>query len=133
MASNIPELDVRRTALFIKRGLRLRCPQCGEGRMFKPWDMLKRCSSCSLRFDRGEHDYFIGAYTINLIIAELAVAGGLVVGILVTWPNVPWNLLTWVLLPVAILLPLLTFPFSRSLWLAIDLIYQPARESDFTM
>jgi uncharacterized protein (DUF983 family) len=99
--------------------------------MFKRWGMLQRCSACSLRYDRGEHDYFIGAYTINLIIAELAVAAGLVIGILVTWPDVPWDLLTWVLLPLAIIVPLVMFPFSRALWLAIDLVYQPARETDF--
>jgi uncharacterized protein (DUF983 family) len=126
------ELDLRRTGRFLLRALRLRCPQCGRGRMFEKWlKQLPRCSVCHLKFDRGEHDYFIGAYTINLIVAELAVVAGMLLGMYLTWPDVPWNTIKWMLLPLAIGLPLLTYPFSKSIWLAIDLIYQPARPEDF--
>lgn len=101
--------------------------------MFDQWIKQRpRCTACGIRFDRGEGDYFIGAYTVNLIIAELAVVGGMVIGVLLTWPDVPWKLLPWVLLPLAIGFPLLTYPFSKALWLAIDLIYQPARMGDFS-
>ena len=37
-----------RTAL--RRGLRKRCPHCGEGRLFSRWHQLERCSVCGLVF-----------------------------------------------------------------------------------
>lgn len=100
--------------------------------MFRRWLRQEpRCPSCRLRFERGEHDYFIGAYLVNLIVAELAVVAGLLLGISLTWPDVPWDTLKWLLLPFVVIAPLITYPFSKSLWLAIDLIYRPAEPADF--
>jgi uncharacterized protein (DUF983 family) len=31
-----------------RRGLRKRCPHCGEGRLFAGWSQLDRCSCCGL-------------------------------------------------------------------------------------
>lgn len=93
--------------------------------------MRKSCAHCHLIFNRGEPDYFIGAYTINLIVAEVVVAGAIVAGIVLSWPDVPWNLLLYALLPLAVLTPLLTFRYSRSLWLALDLRFRPPEPSDF--
>jgi uncharacterized protein (DUF983 family) len=117
---------------MIARALRLRCPLCGEGRMFSRWvHMHDYCSNCGLRFDRNESDFFIGAYTINLIVAELIVVAGLVLVILATWPAVPWTGLTWGLVAALVPAPLLTYPFSKSIWLAIDLSFQPPIASEF--
>ncbi len=102
--------------------------------MFRRWlEQLPRCSACGIAFDRGESDYFIGAYIVNLIVAELFVVGGMLVGMYATWPAVPWNRMKWVLLPLVILAPLITYPFSKSIWLAIDLIYRPATPDDFVI
>jgi len=38
--------ELIRTAL--RRGLRERCPHCGEGRLFSGWSQLERCSHCGL-------------------------------------------------------------------------------------
>jgi uncharacterized protein (DUF983 family) len=97
-------------------------------RGFRP---LPRCAACGLAFDRNESDYFIGAFIMNLIVAELIVVGGMLIGMYATWPDVPWNTMKWTLLPLAVLGPLITFPFSKSVWLAIDLIYRPATAEDF--
>ncbi len=48
------------TALW--RGLRNRCPHCGEGRMFSGWKDLERCSVCGLVFARNPGDTW--AFTI---------------------------------------------------------------------
>ena len=101
--------------------------------MFRNWFRQQpRCTACGLAFDRHEPDYFIGAYIVNLIVAELIVVGGMLVGMYATWPDVPWNTMKWVLLPIALVAPLATYPFSKSIWLAIDLIYRPATPTDFT-
>ena len=127
-----PELHLGRTGMMIGRALRLRCPNCGKGRMFTRWvHMMPHCEVCRFRYDRGEHDYFIGAYTINVIAAELIVVIAFVIAMLATWPDVPWNTIKWGLLGVVIPFPILTYPFSKALWVAIDLIYRPADPSDF--
>lgn len=116
----------------IGRALLLRCPHCGGDRMFRRWIVARtRCTKCGFRFDRGEDDYYIGAYTINLIIAELFVVGAMLIVIFVKWPDVPWDTLPWMLLGPAVIAPLFTYPFSKSLWLAIDLRFRPAQLSDF--
>ena len=49
-----------RSALFttaLQRGLRKRCPHCGEGRLFKRWaDPIDRCSRCGLVFEPNQGD-----------------------------------------------------------------------------
>jgi hypothetical protein len=81
--------------------------------------------------DRGEADFFIGAYTINLIVAEvLVVLGGFGIG-MATWPDVPWNILTLLLAALMVAAPIALYPVSRQLWLALDLIFQPPRRGDF--
>ena len=100
--------------------------------MFRRWLLQElTCAHCGLKFERGEHDYFMGAYLVNLIVAELAVVAGMLIGIYLTWPNVPWVTLKWVLLPFVVIAPLITYPFSKSFWLAIDLVFRPAEQSDF--
>jgi uncharacterized protein (DUF983 family) len=49
-----------RTALW--RGLRKRCPHCGEGRLFSGWSFVDRCSTCGLVFARNPGDTW--AFTI---------------------------------------------------------------------
>jgi len=44
------------------RGLRMRCPHCGEGRLFSGWTHLERCSICGLVFERIPGDTW--AFTI---------------------------------------------------------------------
>lgn len=86
---------------------------------------------CGLIFERGESDYFIGAYLLNLIIAELIVVALMVGLVLATWPHVPWTTVVWGIAALTIPAAILTYPFSRSLWLAVDLIFRPPEASDF--
>lgn len=116
----------------VLRALRLRCPHCGRGRMFFRWvRTYSHCIECDFKYDRGEDDYYIGAYTLNLIFAELIVVAAMVFVIIRRWPDVPWTTLPWALASFAVLGPLITYPFSKSLWLAIDLLFRPAEANDF--
>src|SRR2546423_464355 len=46
----------------LRRGLRKRCPHCGEGPLFSGWSLLERCSICGLVFARNPGDTW--AFTI---------------------------------------------------------------------
>ena len=88
--------------------------------------MVPRCPQCGLLLDRGEQGYLVGSYMFNIAAAELVF---LVVflGILVaTWPDPPWTMLTWVAGVLVVILPLLFYPFSKTLFLGFDLIFNPA-------
>src|SRR5215510_3227857 len=49
-------------ATALRRGLRKRCPHCGEGRLFTGWSFFERCSICGLVFARNPGDTW--AFTI---------------------------------------------------------------------
>ena len=52
----------KRIGTALRRGLRKRCPHCGEGRLFDGWTQLERCSMCGLVFVRNPGDTW--AFTI---------------------------------------------------------------------
>jgi hypothetical protein len=81
-----------------------------------------------IRLDRGEPDFWIGGYAVNLVLAELVVAFILIAIAAVTWPDVPWAFVQWGGALLAILAPLLFFPLSRVLWLAWDYCFRPVRD-----
>jgi uncharacterized protein (DUF983 family) len=117
--------------LIFRRALRLRCPLCGGRAVLLSWfTVASSCPSCGLHLDRDEPGYWIGSYTVNLFLTEGFLALALLAGILVTWPAVPWTLLTVVCSVLAIGLPILVFPHTKMLYLAIDLIFRPADSPD---
>jgi uncharacterized protein (DUF983 family) len=127
-----PSGSAWRAMRILARAAARRCPNCGARRVFRNY-MVQHptCPGCRLRLDRGERDFFIGAYTINLIVAELIVFfGGM--GVLVgSWPEVPWRALMWGLMAAMVVAPTLLYPYSRQLWLAIDLIFRPAEPAEY--
>ena len=46
----------------LRRGLRKRCPHCGQGRSFAGWTQLEHCSVCGLVYVRNPGDTW--AFTI---------------------------------------------------------------------
>ncbi len=79
--------------------------------------------------DRGEPDYFLGSYTINLV-GTLVLAGGIAVAAMLypEWPPVAVDAMG---IAVIAAFALWFYPFSRLLWLAFDLTFRPVRPSDF--
>ena len=118
--------------LLILRALQLRCPYCGARRVrdgyfdYKPW-----CPQCGLRFDRGEDDYWIGGFMLNFIVGELIAVAAVLGAIAVLWPEVPWRPVLYASLVPAALGPLIAYPFSRNLWLALDLVFRQPEHDDF--
>ncbi len=118
--------------LSLRRGALLRCPRCGGRGVIKGWfSMQRRCPRCNLVLDRGESsDYWLGAYTINFIVAESVAVFLIVALILFTLPEVPWNTVQYASIVAAVAMPLAFFPFSRTLWLALDLWARPSERGD---
>lgn len=116
---------------MLGRALRLRCPWCGGGPLRETWFRLRsNCPQCGLRTERGEEDFFLGAMMFNLVLAEGALAL-LVVGFLITmWPDVPWTFLTYGGIALMLIAPVVFYPLSKTIWLAVDLMLRPPDDEE---
>ncbi len=118
-------------ATHIVRALRLRCPACGAPGILSHWLRLaERCPACGLHPDRGESDHFLGGYVLNLGIAEAVAACVWGVLLALTWPNPSWTLMQWSAAVLVVAMPIVMYPFTRLVFLAVDLIAQPQRPGD---
>lgn len=119
---------------MILRGLARRCPFCGHNKIFDGWFKLKeRCPNCSHRFNQ-EEGFYIGAYAINFAITEGLLLLCLIPYILISAadPSRQLNVVPFAVIAVAaaIVGPVLFYPFSRSLWIALDLTLRGGRNLD---
>ncbi len=111
-------------------GLILRCPNCGQGGLFRQWlRMVDRCPRCGLHFER-EEGYWSGAVAINTVVTELVFFGILAIAVILTWPDPPLAPLLIGALLVNVLFPLFFYPFSKTIWVAIDLCLHPLEERE---
>jgi len=83
-----------------------------------------------LRLHRGESDYFIGAYLLNLVAVELLFALLLAVVAIVTYPDTPWQVLQWASIVLIIAGAVVCYPFAKAVWLAADLMLRPITEAE---
>ncbi len=124
---------VPRRRIMFARALRRRCPVCGAGPMFQRWiRMVDHCPGCGIRTRRGEDGYTLGALWFNLMLAESITMTIFVVTLVRTWPNPPWDILQIVGPVEAVVIPLLVWPFARTLFLAFDLCFRPLEARDLS-
>lgn len=124
--SSLPPAGCARFRTLVGRALTRRCPYCGGGNVFAGWFALKdRCPTCGVSFER-EDGYFLGAYALNLIVAEglgLGLALYLIFGTPIARLDLLWQ--EAIAVGLAVGLPVLFFPFSRTVWIALDLLVDP--------
>ena|SRR5690242_6275620 len=111
---------------LLARAMRLRCPNCGRGHFFAGWFSPRpECPECGQPLDRAEDGYYLGALLLNFIGAELTVTIAGLALLIMTWPEPPWDVLLYGGAALAVALPFVTYPFSKTVWLAVDLYIQP--------
>jgi len=100
----------------------LKCPHCGSRRTFiRRWfGRYERCRTCGIRWNR-EQGTELGAIALNCALTFLALAVGMVIAFVATSPDFPVFAMTVGFMGGAIVLPLLLYPFTNTLWLAVDL------------
>jgi uncharacterized protein (DUF983 family) len=112
-------------ALF-GRALLLRCPLCGGGGLFVHWFKIKeRCPTCGFLFGRGESGYQLGSMAIDLVVPLVIWFFGFFGILILTWPNPPWVLLQWGSVAFMVGFPLLLYPVSHTLAIALDVLVRP--------
>jgi uncharacterized protein (DUF983 family) len=111
--------DAGRGTMFW-RGFTKRCARCGSGHLFKAYlRMVPDCPRCGLHFER-EQGYWAGALAINIMATGGLFAIVFVALLIATIPNVPVGPLLAVLVPIAVLAPIVYYPFSKTVWVAVD-------------
>jgi uncharacterized protein (DUF983 family) len=115
---------------LLGRGLRLKCPRCGEGRLFEGWmQMPERCSGCGLKYERAP-GYFLGSAYINYgITALILMISYFVLHFGVGWTNTQ---LAFPLAAFCVIFPLWLFRYARAIWLAFDCHFDANVMSDET-
>lgn len=108
---------------LIRRGLRLRCPACGQAKLFRNWlSMDDPCPSCGRKYDR-EPGYLLGSIYFNYGVTALLVV---IMYFSLYFSGAMTNqqrLLT--LIGFSLLFPLWFFRYARSLWIAFDEHFDP--------
>lgn len=123
----VPSEQPRRAIL---RGCVRHCSVCGSGHLFRRWfHMVERCPRCGLRFERIE-GHWTGDLGINTIVSFGSLLVVLLVGVFATWPDPPAIPLFVIAVAVAAGVPVLFFPFSKTIWSALDLLMRPLEDDE---
>jgi uncharacterized protein (DUF983 family) len=101
-------------------GCTRRCPRCGGGHLFRRWfHLLPDCPRCGLHFER-EEGYWAGALAINIAIAGIVFVGVFVPWAVATVPHIPVAPILLVAVPLMVVVPIIAYPWSKTIWMAID-------------
>jgi uncharacterized protein (DUF983 family) len=118
---------------MLLRGAFRRCAWCGgRSAFFTGWfKKSSHCQTCGLEWRRGDVGYELGAAAVAAIICfgPLVLALGVVTA--VTWPDFNASSLYVTFGVGALLLPLLLYPASYTLWQAVDILMREVQPSDF--
>ena len=106
---------------------------CGSGRLFDGWFKMKdRCPRCGYHFER-EEGFFLGAMVVNFAVAIGLMAVLCIVPVIwlsATRPDSSLWPLVGAGLFAAVVGPILFYPFSRTIWVAFELMLRPAATSE---
>jgi hypothetical protein len=91
--------------------------------------MAERCPRCGLRFQR-EPGEWLGSWFLNICAAQVLVVGFMIAGVVAFYPRPPIAVLAVVGLVGTVVFPIWFFPYSRTIWLAIDLAMRPVQLSE---
>lgn len=118
---------------MLARGLLKRCAICGGGKLFTRWFRMKeRCPTCGYLFER-EEGFFLGAYVINLAIAQGMVIVLAIVPLIVRLASDPDASIAPFIVGGAIgalVAPMLFYPWSKTIWTAFDLMLRPVHMTE---
>ena len=115
---------------MVGRALRRRCPRCGGKAWFTGWfKRVDRCQTCGYRYERAP-GFVLGEVTMNTIVTFGLLAVAITVGIVSTYPDVPMAPLLGVVVVIAVVVPIAFYPFSSTLWAAVDLTMHPLEPAD---
>lgn len=112
------------------RGLRRRCPRCGGRGWFTGlFGRGDRCVVCGYKPDR-QVGFVLGAITINMVATLGLLLVAMVAGVLITWPEIDVVPVVMVCVAVAVVVPVVGYSVSHTVWAAVDLAMRPLEPAE---
>lgn len=103
---------------LVWRAIRLRCPRCGQGKLFRGLiKMNPSCSHCQFNFERPA-GFYLGSMYINYGLTAWIVTIAFLIGRF--WFGIPGSTLVWPLSAFCLIFPTFFFRYARALWLVLD-------------
>jgi uncharacterized protein (DUF983 family) len=114
-----PDVSFRRA---LRRALRLRCPRCGEGKLFHGWNKLNEsCPACGLVYEKQTGDTWFFMY-----MTTAGLTGVLVVSMFLLKPKAVWiGQLT--ICAAALVVIVLSLPFRKAVAVALNYLLERGR------
>lgn len=108
------------------RAITLRCPWCASRRTFiRGWfHRHDRCRTCGLKWRR-EEGFELGAVIMNTFVTFGALTIAMTVGFILTAPDIPVMPFVLALMVVALVVPIVIYPFTYVMWFAFELAVHP--------
>lgn len=101
----------------MKRGLACKCPQCGEGKLYRAYlKTVDTCDHCGLDISQHRADD-LPPYLAIMVVGHLLV--GIMIHMDMVWHIAPMNYLA-VMLPLAIVLPVAMLPATKGVVVALQ-------------
>ena len=114
----------------IRRGLGKRCPVCAHKGIFDSWFKLKdRCPTCGYVFAR-EEGYWVSAIIVNMAVIEALFLILFIAIVLATAPEVEWAPLLVLGGVMNVVVPVLFYPYSKTVWMGVDLYFHPLETAE---
>ena len=121
------ENNLPSTGKMIRRSLLRQCPRCANrSAWFTSWfKQGERCIGCGIKRTRDTDGHELGSMTIASVLNIVLIMAAIGIAVAITAPDVPVLTLYIVLASAALVFPVLTWPITHTLWMAIDLIVRP--------
>jgi uncharacterized protein (DUF983 family) len=118
-----PQGGLWRLLVLVGRALRLRCPACGRGEMFRGWlTMYDVCPECGRKFQRGP-GFFLGSIYFNYGVTAVLV---IVIYFSFFFAEVLTDTHLLILMTIfVVVFPIWFFRYARTLWIAFDELWDP--------
>ena len=121
------ENNLPSTGKMIRRSLMRQCPRCANrSAWFTSWfKQGERCIGCGIKRTRDTDGHELGSMTIASVLNIVLIMAAIGIAIALTAPDVPVLTLYIVLASAALVFPVLTWPVTHTLWMAVDLVARP--------
>lgn len=107
----IPPLKV-----VVIRGMRKRCPRCGEGPLFKRLNIMHdRCAACGVQYLQDQGDVFGYLFVLDRVLFLVPLIGMVFLRLWV--PNANWFYVVWAIAMIALVF---TLPQRTGISVALD-------------
>jgi uncharacterized protein (DUF983 family) len=111
-------------ATVVARGARKRCPRCGEGPLFKRFNIMHdRCSACGVQYLPDQGDVFGYLFVLDRVLFLVPLIGMVFLRLWV--PNATWFYVVWVIAMIALVF---TLPARTGISVALDYWVRLRRE-----